>query len=148
MGAPGSICIVTPVAVATFKNRYITGSCLLFPVRPLQTDYSQIFSFGLDRMKGGITRVELRPLVGGFQRQVGAFGMAKVAQLELFGNRGNKVADPLALQSCEWIIGSDVMRAVTICTFGMPRRSRIGFGQHFPRAVKTALVEHRVTIVF
>src|SRR6266568_5070844 len=148
MGATWGVRVVTAVAVTAFQNRYIIGSRLLFPIRPEQAHNRQIFAFCFDRMKRRVVGVELCTLIGGFQRQVGAFGMAEVTELKLLGNRGGKIADPLTPQSRKRIGAGNKMRAVAVRALGMPRCGWIGFGQDLFRTVNTALVEHRMTIVF
>lgn len=83
-------------------------------------------------MEGGIDDGEFHSLIGGFHWQVGAFGVAQVAEIKFLCDRGCKVAGLLSFQTGKGVFAGNIMGAVAIGTIGMPRGCRICLGQHFP----------------
>ena len=149
MGATGRVWIFAAVTVGAFDHRNIICFDFLFTIGAYQTDYRQVFTLPLYRMKRGIVDGELESLVGGFHRQIGAFGMAQVAEFIFLGDRSVEIAGLFPFQAGVGVIAGNIVGAVAIGTLGMSRHGLFPLGQRLTCAVNVAfiLVEGRVVVI-
>ena len=149
MGATGRVRVVAAVAVGAFDHRDVIGFDFLFTIGAYQTDYRQVFTLPLYRVKRGIVDGELDPLIGGFHRQISTFGMTQVAEFIFLGDRCVEIAGLFPFQAGIGVVAGNIVGAVAVGTLGMSRHGLITFRQRLTGTVNVEfiLVEYRMAIV-
>jgi len=121
--------IITSMTVRAFDHRNIARRTFLLLVRTHQAYNRLVFPLAFHWVERLVGSRKFDPLVGCIERQVGAIGMAQIAELVFFGYLSIEIAHFLTLDSTEGRFRRDLVRVVAINAIRMSGSGRINLGQ-------------------